>query len=77
MIMQDQLLDLSVVVPVRDEAGNIEPLLQEIVAAVPSALAWEVLYVDDGSTDDTAKELCRARAGQPRLRVLRDRKSVV
>lgn len=64
-------VELSVVVPVRNEAGNIRPLLQEIVAAIPWGMDWEILYVDDGSTDETRDELRAAQAAEPRLRVIR------
>lgn len=66
--------DLSVVVPVKDEAGNILPLVREISAALESVsppLDYEIVYVDDGSADATPEELDAAKAEQPRLRVIR------
>ena len=51
---------ISVVVPVRNEAGNVAPLIGEIAAALQSALperAFEIVYVNDGSTDGTEQEL--------------------
>jgi dolichol-phosphate mannosyltransferase len=62
---------LSIVVPVRNEAGNIEPLLGEIAAACAPLGPFEVVYVDDGSSDDTAQRLCQAMAQRPWLIVLR------
>lgn len=53
---------LSVVVPVRNEAGNITPLVAEIASACAPLGAFEVVYVDDGSSDATPGEL--ARLGQ-------------
>ena len=47
---------LSIIVPVRNEAANIGPLITEIAAAV-AGIAHEIVYVDDGSTDETAGEL--------------------
>lgn len=55
---------LSVVVPVRNEAPNIAPLIAEIRAAVAGLGAYEIVYVDDGSTDGTAAALAEeARLG--------------
>jgi len=65
-------VDLSVVVPVRNEAGNIGPLIDEIRAALDASAAdYEVIYVDDGSTDATAAELAAIARDFPRLRVVR------
>lgn len=65
---------LSVVVPVKNEAGNIAPLIAEIERAC-TGLPFEVVYVDDGSTDATLAVLEAARAGRPWLRVIRHRAS--
>ena len=66
---------VSVVVPVRNEAPNIQPLIAEIRAAL-AGLDGEIIYVDDGSTDATGAELAAAQAapGAP-LRVRRHRVS--
>jgi dolichol-phosphate mannosyltransferase len=64
-------MDLSVVIPVRNEAGNIAPLVAEIAAALDRLLAYEIVYVDDGSDDSTAAEIHRLQAGLPRLRLVR------
>lgn len=50
---------LSVVVPVRNEGPNIAPLVAEIAAAL-AGVAHEIVYVDDGSVDDTAVRLAEA-----------------
>ena len=63
-------MHLSVVIPVRNEAENILPLLTEIHAALEGHIDFEVVYVDDGSTDATAQRLAEAQARHPRLRVL-------
>ena len=63
---------ISVVVPVLNEAGNIDPLIDEIHAALGDRFKdYEIIYVDDGSTDATAHELAARKARDPRLRVLR------
>jgi dolichol-phosphate mannosyltransferase len=62
---------ISVVVPVRNEALNIEPLIAEIRAAL-ATIPHEIVYVDDGSDDDTAAILQSAAMRGP-LTVLRHR----
>ena len=62
-------VDLSVVVPVCNEEENVEPLVREIHAAVGSG-AYEMLFVNDGSTDATAGILKRLQGEFPALRVL-------
>ena len=66
---------LSVVVPVKNEAENIEPLIREIVAAVSTLADYEIVYVDDGSTDATLAELKRLAAELPQLRIVRHQAS--
>jgi glycosyltransferase involved in cell wall biosynthesis len=48
---------ISVVVPARNEAGNIAPLVEEIVQALEGCAPIEIIYVNDGSRDDTEAEL--------------------
>jgi dolichol-phosphate mannosyltransferase len=50
---------VSVVVPVRNEAGNIASLVAEIAMALDGRWRFEVIYVNDGSSDDTEAELKR------------------
>jgi glycosyltransferase involved in cell wall biosynthesis len=59
---------VAVVVPVRNEAANIAPLLGEIAAALEGQWRYEVVYVNDGSNDATATELKRLTAQYPALR---------
>ena len=67
--------ELSVVVPVKDEALNAVPLLNEICAALRGKTSFEVLFVDDGSKDGTVEALLGARKQTPELRVLRHAKN--
>ena len=62
---------VSIVVPVRNEADNIAPLVDEIAAALDKNLAFELIYVNDGSTDRTQAELTRLMASRPWLRQIR------
>ena len=64
-------MHLSIVIPVRNEAENILPLLAEIQAALAGLGESEVVYVDDGSTDATPQRLAEAMRLYPNLRVLR------
>lgn len=66
-------MDLSVVIPVRNEAANIAPLVDEIRAALDGRLDYEIVYVDDGSSDGTVAEVERLQRGLPTLRLVRHR----
>lgn len=66
---------VSIVVPVRNEADNIAPLIAEIVAALAARWPYEIVYVDDGSSDATPERLAAARATLPQLRQVRHAKS--
>ncbi len=61
---------VSIVVPVRNEAGNVAPLAAEIAAALSAGPAFEVVYVDDGSSDATAAELRTLMGRHPWLRAI-------
>ena len=66
-------IDISVVVPVFNEADNVESLCQEIVAAMTTTKRpFEVLFVDDASTDGSAARLAGGRVAAP-LRILKHR----
>lgn len=63
--------EVSVVIPVLNEADNVEPLAREIAAAL-AGRPYEILFIDDGSTDATAATVLRLRdAGVAPLRLLR------
>jgi len=68
-------LAVSVVVPVRNEAGNIAPLVAEIAAALGDHWPFEVVYVNDGSSDGTEAELKRLMVLHPWLRRVRHKQS--
>ncbi|MDI9431553.1 MAG: glycosyltransferase family 2 protein [Planctomycetota bacterium] len=68
---ETQAIYLSVVAPAHNEAENVAPLVQEVTAVASSlGRAWELIVVDDGSTDETASALRRCMADCPSLRVL-------
>jgi dolichol-phosphate mannosyltransferase len=66
---------ISVVVPVRNEAGNVAPLVAEIAAAMQGRWNFEVVYVNDGSTDGTEAELKRLKTEFPWLRQIKHARS--
>jgi glycosyltransferase involved in cell wall biosynthesis len=67
-------IELSVVVPVYNEAGNAAALAAEIARALDGR-AYEMIFVDDASRDDTRAELAAARASLPTLRIVGHRKN--
>eukprot|EP01036_Dinobryon_divergens_P014794 gene14794-20002_t len=67
-------LDISVVVPVHNESGAVAGLVQEIGAAL-DGWAYEMIFVDDASKDDTHAKLVALKATYPALRVLANRKN--
>jgi dolichol-phosphate mannosyltransferase len=65
--------EISVVIPARDEADNIGPLLADVRAALDGRVDYEVVVVDDGSVDATPARLREAVLAFPRLRSVRHR----
>jgi len=63
--------DLAVVIPVHDEQDNVGPLAHDIDAALTGVLEYEVIFVDDVSTDSTFPRLVGLARDNPRIRVLR------
>ncbi len=63
--------DVSIIIPVKNEAENIPILAGEIVAAMgKTSFSWECVWVDDGSTDDTLTEIKRLHYADSRHRYL-------
>jgi glycosyltransferase involved in cell wall biosynthesis len=70
------MIDLSVVIPVRNEAASLEELHRELTATLSaSGRPYEIIIIDDGSTDESFAMLARLQAGDPRLRVIRFRRN--
>jgi dolichol-phosphate mannosyltransferase len=64
-------VDVSIVVPVRNEAENVAPLIAEISAALDGRWPYEIIYVNDGSTDATAERLAEIMKARKNLRQIR------
>jgi dolichol-phosphate mannosyltransferase len=66
---------ISVVVPCKNERDNVAPLVDELEAALRLIGPFEVIYVDDGSTDGMGDEITRLAATRPWLRQIRHERS--
>ena len=69
------LVAVSIVVPVRNEEGNVAPLIAEIVAALGERWPFEIIYVNDGSTDGTAAKLAELKRERDNLREIKHAQS--
>ena len=68
--------EISVVVPMRNEGPNVEQLYRELTATLDAfGRPYELLMIDDGSTDQTFGTLAALRKGDPRVRVIRFRRN--
>jgi glycosyltransferase involved in cell wall biosynthesis len=68
--------ELSIVIPVQNESPNIKPLYDELTQTlVQYGRSYEILIIDDGSTDDTFEQLASLQARDPHLRVIRFRRN--
>ena len=66
-------MDLSIVIPVFNEAASIAPLVDEVCGQLDGSLDFEIIVVDDGSTDATPGALQTSHQAHPQLRILRHR----
>ncbi|MDD3370886.1 MAG: glycosyltransferase [Alphaproteobacteria bacterium] len=72
--MSETSPQISVVIPLFDESGNVQPLIDEIVAALtayaPVGQSYEIICVNDGSADATAEEVKQAKQKNPNVRLI-------
>jgi glycosyltransferase involved in cell wall biosynthesis len=69
-------LDLSIIIPAYNEEDSVGPLYEAIMAAVPPlGLTFEVILIDDGSTDSTFARCAAIAEGDPRVRVIKLRRN--
>ncbi len=64
-------VDLSVVVPLFNEEDSVEPLVQAVRTALPESGDWELVLVDDGSSDATVEIVMRCARADARVRLVR------
>jgi glycosyltransferase involved in cell wall biosynthesis len=70
------LPEISVVIPMRNESPNVEPLYRELTTVLGAfGRPYEIIVVDDGSTDDTFAKLADQQRRDGRLRVIRFRRT--
>lgn len=73
---EENRIQLSVVIPVYNEESNLEPLYEEIRSVLSAGLLqWEVLAVDDGSTDNSFETLRTIQQNDPHIRIIRFRRN--
>lgn len=63
--------ELSIIVPVYNEIDNVEPLYREICQALMTNYVFEVIFVDDGSTDGTREKLTQLARDNPSCRLIK------
>lgn len=64
---------ISVVIPVYNESGNVKPLAEEVRGALHGRIPYELIFVDDASSDGTVEEIVAAAAADRCVRVARHR----
>jgi glycosyltransferase involved in cell wall biosynthesis len=70
------MIELSVVIPIRDEAESLEDLHRELSATLDAwARTYEIIFIDDGSIDRSFEILTRLQAADPQVRVIRFRRN--
>ena len=70
------MIELSVVIPIRNEAPGLDELYRELIRALEAwGRSFEIIVIDDGSTDEGFEMLARLQAADPRLRVIRFRRN--
>ena len=71
-----ETVDLSLVIPVYQEEANVEPLYDHCLPVLErTGLTWEILFIDDGSEDETFPRLARLHERDRRVRVIRLRRN--
>ena len=76
MVNSNDKIDLSVVIPLYDEAENLSPLFARLREELGKLdLNWEVIFVDDGSDDDSLARLREIKAASDRVKIIQFRRN--
>ncbi|MBN2181095.1 MAG: glycosyltransferase family 2 protein [Sedimentisphaerales bacterium] len=67
--------EISVIVPLLNEEDNISPLYKQITEALFGGHEYEIIFIDDGSTDNSLAELSRLQKDDTKIRIIRFRKN--
>ena len=70
-----QGIELSIVVPVLNEADNLRPLYEEICHAAGNRYGYEIVFIDDGSSDNSFAILSEILQNDPAVRIIRFRRN--
>jgi dolichol-phosphate mannosyltransferase len=62
---------VSIVIPAHNESGNIQPLVTEIIGQIPRVNIIEIIFVDDGSTDNTINEMKKSKESNALIKILK------
>ncbi|MBW8036002.1 MAG: glycosyltransferase family 2 protein [Planctomycetes bacterium] len=71
----DRTVELSVIIPAYNEQDSLEKLYDELNEVLSSKFDYEIIFVDDGSSDNTFNVLREIRKNDPKVRVIRFRKN--
>ena len=73
--MGNQSPEISVVVPLLNEQDNIGPLYEQITQTLTDVYDYEIIFVDDGSSDNSFEILAKLQKADTRIRIIRFRKN--
>jgi len=76
--LRSQVVVISILVPVKDEAESLDQLTKEVTVALDqegNGSPWELIFIDDGSTDVSWGKILALAAGDPRIRGIRLRRN--
>jgi glycosyltransferase involved in cell wall biosynthesis len=75
MINMDKNLDISVIIPVFNEQENLETIYQQVMDSLQGKYSFEIIFIDDGSTDDSCRVLENIHLKDSRVKVIMFRRN--